>query len=84
MLSYEYEIDQLHKEKQQETCAQHEQDRWENGYDDALKKEWNCCNVKTESCSRYCRYLAGHIWRLEQAIVHDMECASNPTLDTEF
>jgi len=78
--------DQDYKEKQQEAYAQHQQDRWEDGYDDALANLWNCCQTKTESCSRYCQYLAGHRWGLEQATVHyHAECHSNlATLDSEY
>ena len=73
-----YETDQLHKEQQQEAYVQHEQERWEAGYDDALKNEWNGCKVKSESCSRYCKYLAGHIWGMEQQVIHyHAACASN-------
>lgn len=81
-----YHFDQEQKEQQQEAYASHEQDRWEQGYDDALAHKWNGCQIKTESCSRYCKYLAGYHWGLEQAAIHyHAECTSNlATLDTEF
>lgn len=81
-----YYDDQRFKEQQQDAEAAHQQDRWEAGYDDALTHKWNCCQTKTESCSRYCQYLAGHHWGLEQAAIHyHAECRSNlATLDTEF
>jgi len=80
-----YEIDQLHKEQQQEAEAAYYQERWEQGYDDAGKQESNCCKVKTANCSLYCAYLAGYLWGLEQATSrYHAECTSNlATLDSE-
>lgn len=81
-----YKIDQLHKQQQKDAEAVDEQDRWEEGYNDALAHKWNCCQIKTESCSRYCQYLAGHHWGLEQATIrYHAQCISNlATLDTKF
>jgi hypothetical protein len=80
-----YHIDQLQKEQQQDAYAHHEQDCWETGYDDAIAGAWNCCSTKTEDCSRYCKYLAGYLWGLEQAAIqYRAECASNlAVLDSE-
>jgi hypothetical protein len=81
-----YHRDQEQKEQQQEAYAQRQQERWEDGYNDALNHRWDCCQTKTESCSRYCTYLAGHLWGLEEKTIRYLaECRSNlATLDTEF
>ncbi len=81
-----YYNDQHDKEKQQDAEAAHMQDRWEDGYDDAQTSSWNCCQTKTETCSRYCSYLHGYSWGLEQAIIHyHAECSSNlAALDSEY
>lgn len=80
-----YHLDQLHKDIQQEAEAAHELDRWEQGHDDGLANVWNCCPNKTEQCSRYCKYLAGYQWGLEQATIeYHAQCASNlAVLDSE-
>lgn len=81
-----YYNDQDYKQKQQDAEVSYQQDRWEAGYQDALDHKWNCCQTKTESCSLYCKYLAGHHWGLEQATMHyHVECISNlATLDSEY
>lgn len=81
-----YYNDQDYKQKQQDAKAAHEQDRWEEGYDDALAHNWNCCQVKTESCSRYCKYLAGYLWGLKQAAIrYHSDCVSNlAVLDSDY
>lgn len=82
---YEYDIDQQRIEQQQDAEAAYQQERWEQGYDDAQQQEWNCCQVKTADCSRYCAYLAGYLWGLEQqAAQFRAECISNlAILDSE-
>jgi hypothetical protein len=82
---YEYDIDQLQKEQQQEAYAHHCQERWEQGYEDATTQVWNCCQTKSVDCSRYCNYLAGYLWGLEQkTIQYHAECSSNlAVLDSE-
>lgn len=86
MNSYEYDIDQQRIEQQQEAEAAHQQDRWEQGYEDALAHKWNGCKTKTEDCSRYCKYLAGYLWGTEQAATqYRGNCVSNlAILDTEY
>ena len=78
--------DQDYKEQQQDAYAARQQDRWEQGYDDAIALVWNCCQTKTESCSRYCKYLAGHQWGLQQSFLqHHANCMSNlAVLDAEY
>lgn len=78
MNSYEYDIDQERIEQQQGAEAAYQQDRWKQGHDDAITNIWNCCDTKTEQCSRYCKYLAGYLWGLEQATIqYHAQCASN-------
>lgn len=81
-----YYDDQDYKQKQQDAEAAHEQDRWEEGYDDALAYKWNCCQVKTQSCSRYCNYLAGFLWGLEEKVIqYHADCVSNlAVLDSDY
>lgn len=77
--------DQDFKEKRQDAYPANEQDRWEQGFNDALNHVWDCCRVKTESCSRYCKYLAGFNWGLQQSLLqHHANCMSNlAVLDAE-
>lgn len=75
---HEYDIDQLQQEQQQDAYAHEQQQRWEQGHEDAIASRWNCCKTKTENCSRYCKYLAGYLWGLEQATIqYHAESASN-------
>lgn len=85
MNSYEYDIDQERVEQQQEAEAAYQQDKWEQGYEDAQTRKWNGCKVKTEDCSRHCKYLAGYLWGIEQATIqYHANCASNlAVLDSE-
>lgn len=82
---HEYDFDQLRQEQQQDAYAHEQQQRWEQGYDDALTNTWNCCPNQTEHCSRYCKYLAGYLWGLDEATIrYHAECASNlAVLDSE-
>ena len=86
MIPYEYDFDQLRQEQQQEAEAAYQQDRWEEGYNDAIAHTWNGCKTKTEDCSRYCKYLAGYLWGLEQATIrYRADCVSNlAVLDSEY
>jgi len=85
MMDYEYEFDQARVEQQEEAYNHHQQQLWEQGYDDAIAGVWNCCTTKSEDCSRYCKYLAGYLWGLEQATAkYHAECTSNlAILDSE-
>lgn len=85
MMNYEYNIEQERIEQQQEAEAAYQQNRWEQGYEDAQAGVWNCCKTKTEDCSCYCKYLAGYLWGLEEATIqYHANCASNlAILDTE-
>ncbi|WP_250124959.1 hypothetical protein [Chroococcidiopsis sp. CCMEE 29] len=85
MNSYEYNIDQQRIEQQQDAEAAYQQQRWEQGYDDVIAGVWKGCNTKTEDCSRYCKYLAGYLWGMEQkTIQYHAECRSNlAVLDSE-
>lgn len=81
-----YQIDQDHKAAQLDAAADHLQHRWELGYDDAIRGTWKGCQHKTADCSRYCSYLHGYEWGIQEKVKHyNYECISNPaTLDTEY
>ncbi len=61
-----YYIDQQQKAAQIDAAAERYQEQWEDGFDDALNDQWNCCQRKSPDCERYCAYLAGYNWGLKQ------------------